>query len=348
MAVYKIKKTENFVVLDKGFLQDASLSWQAKGILALLLSRPADWEVHVSELLQRATNGEHSTRSALNELKTHGYIVFIRNRQGGQFSGSRYYVFEQPQLQSEILEDDFHSSVSLDELPENLAPQEKSPHCDFPHKGNPHVENPHVENPDGGFPHRENQRLLNNNTTKNNNNKERAAEAKEKPWRLSKSQVAAAATFLSVKDGEIGSTLTPYQINCLEALAQEFQPLYPRYATAEALYEELAFEVLDDSFTQCGRDFSKKINVLRKAMQQKKWFQSKRWQKEKTIVEAAKQDEMKHLRDRYYDVRCELNSLLNEQLLCEKQQRALPPELKTQLQTLQAEYEGLKQQLGLE
>ena len=43
------KRPNNFVMLDKTFLEDDRLSFKAKGILAYLLSKPDNWKVIVGE-----------------------------------------------------------------------------------------------------------------------------------------------------------------------------------------------------------------------------------------------------------------------------------------------------------
>ena len=72
--VIRIKKhSNNYVILDKTFLEDDGLTWKAKGILTYLLSRPDGWEVRVSDLVKRSPDGKTSVYSALKELKEAGY-----------------------------------------------------------------------------------------------------------------------------------------------------------------------------------------------------------------------------------------------------------------------------------
>ena len=68
--VIRIKKhTNNFVVIDKGFLDDDRLSFKAKGILAYLLSKPNDWKVIVGNLVAQSKDGKASVYAGLKELK---------------------------------------------------------------------------------------------------------------------------------------------------------------------------------------------------------------------------------------------------------------------------------------
>lgn len=114
-SIVRIKKETNFVVMDKSFLNDTTLSWKAKGIMAYMLSKPDDWTFYISELIKHATDGKASFRSGFNELRDSGYVRRIKKRnEDGTFSWETI-VHEQP-------------------------------HTDFPQVDNPHVEKPHVDN----------------------------------------------------------------------------------------------------------------------------------------------------------------------------------------------------------
>lgn len=81
--IIRVKKdSENpYVMMNKLFLSENGLSWKAKGLLSYLLSKPDDWKIVIESLIKQSTDGERSTRAALNELKEFNYIqrypVFI-------------------------------------------------------------------------------------------------------------------------------------------------------------------------------------------------------------------------------------------------------------------------------
>lgn len=79
--IVRVSKKTNYVVLDKGFLQDKGLSWKAKGLLSYMLSLPDDWEFYLDELEQHATDGMSSLRSGFKELQERGYVSRNRTRQ---------------------------------------------------------------------------------------------------------------------------------------------------------------------------------------------------------------------------------------------------------------------------
>ncbi|MDR3560502.1 MAG: helix-turn-helix domain-containing protein [Negativicutes bacterium] len=98
MSVFHIHKRElPFVQVDKHFINDARLSYKAKGILLYLLSKPDDWKVYESEIAKHAADKLHSVRSGIKELIEFGYITRQKKRnEQNQFMGYDYNVFEQP------------------------------------------------------------------------------------------------------------------------------------------------------------------------------------------------------------------------------------------------------------
>ena len=78
------KKRNNFVMLDKGFLEDSRLSYKAKGILAYLFSKPDNWKVVIKDLMNHAKDGRDSVYAGLKELRTFGYYSKepVRNEKG--------------------------------------------------------------------------------------------------------------------------------------------------------------------------------------------------------------------------------------------------------------------------
>jgi len=98
MSKITTKKTENFVILDKTALNDLELSWQAKGIHSYLLALPNDWQVYLSDLEKRSSDGRDCTKNCLDELVAYGYIsrVGIRNEKGHS-AGYDYTIYEKPQ-----------------------------------------------------------------------------------------------------------------------------------------------------------------------------------------------------------------------------------------------------------
>lgn len=112
------KRPNNFVMMDKSFLEDTRLSYKAKGILAYLLSKPDNWKVIVGNLVNYSTDGKASVYAGLKELKECGYYKKIPIRDDkGHFVRWESTVYECPY-----------------------------PLTDFPEMGNPQMDNPFMGN----------------------------------------------------------------------------------------------------------------------------------------------------------------------------------------------------------
>lgn len=84
MGCFKVHSTKNFTIINNCVFHDKTLSWKAKGILAQMLSLPEEWDYTEVGLAKLAKDGITSTRSALKELETAGYLVrsYIRESDG--------------------------------------------------------------------------------------------------------------------------------------------------------------------------------------------------------------------------------------------------------------------------
>lgn len=120
MPIIRVSKNKEnpFVMLDKRPLNDASLSWGAKGMLAYLLSKPDNWQVNMKHLVGESTNGRDATYTIMRELIGARYCTRVTMRdEAGRVTKTEYVVSEHP-------------------LPEN------------PDTDNPDTENPYVNNTD--------------------------------------------------------------------------------------------------------------------------------------------------------------------------------------------------------
>ena len=92
------KRPNNFVMLDKTFLEDDRLSFKAKGILAYLLSKPDNWKVIVGNLVKYSKDGKSAVYAGLKELTECGYYVKtpIRSEDGRRISRWESTVYEMP------------------------------------------------------------------------------------------------------------------------------------------------------------------------------------------------------------------------------------------------------------
>lgn len=74
MAIYRRVKTERYVIVDNALFEDARLSWEARGVMGYLLSKPDNWQVRTYDLKLHGPAGAHKIGRILNELEQAGYL----------------------------------------------------------------------------------------------------------------------------------------------------------------------------------------------------------------------------------------------------------------------------------
>jgi len=88
-------------VVANSVFNDELLSWEARGLMGYLLSKPDDWQVRLHDLLKRGPAGEHKIRRVLRELSEAGYLRRERiQRVDGTF-GWVTTIYESPALASQ-------------------------------------------------------------------------------------------------------------------------------------------------------------------------------------------------------------------------------------------------------
>lgn len=116
MTVFREEKNENYTRISNHVFKDRNLSWKAKGILTSMLSLPDDWAYSMAGLATLASDGVDSTKSGLQELENHGYLVRKPVKEKGKIKHWDYQIYEKPQLEK---------------------PKEKKPEKEKPPKENP-------------------------------------------------------------------------------------------------------------------------------------------------------------------------------------------------------------------
>lgn len=82
-----------FTVLYNSMIVDKRLSLKAKGLFAVIMSRPEDWEFSVSGLAAFTGVGKDSIRSTLAELERVGYLLRSQAHDSrGKFTGNIYIL----------------------------------------------------------------------------------------------------------------------------------------------------------------------------------------------------------------------------------------------------------------
>lgn len=131
MAVFRVKKTENYTVMSNYHLRDLNLSYKARGILSTILSLPDTWDYTLMGLAKISKDGISSVRAGVIELENAGYITRSQSRdEKGMYTKNIYNVFEIP--------------ISTKKVTDRT--DKPVPSCDFPPTDSTPSENPTTEN----------------------------------------------------------------------------------------------------------------------------------------------------------------------------------------------------------
>lgn len=164
-------KSDKYVTIANAFLKDKELSNKAKGVLAMILALPDDWDFSIAGMVAITKDGETSFRAAINELKEHNYCIMQPVKIAGKYARWKYY---------------FSGDVITEEQLNDFLLVEK-----------PLVENPKVEN-QGQY-----NNILNENNKENkkgDNNKSLShKKGEEKPSRFVKPTVEQIAAYIKEK-----------------------------------------------------------------------------------------------------------------------------------------------------
>lgn len=80
MIIHGPRPERDFTILPNAVLRDDLLSYRARGLLAYLLSMPADWSVSSGRLAIESGEGRDAIRRALRELIDVGYLNLTKQQ----------------------------------------------------------------------------------------------------------------------------------------------------------------------------------------------------------------------------------------------------------------------------
>jgi len=95
-TIFKRKRTSNFTTIPNATLEDSGLTWEARGLLVYLLSKPAEWRVSVSQLIKAGPSSRRIVYRILQELQDTHYIIKTQLNDVGKFGTVCYEVYDEP------------------------------------------------------------------------------------------------------------------------------------------------------------------------------------------------------------------------------------------------------------
>lgn len=138
-STFRSGRKKGFVVLYREAAQDVRLTLEARGLLAMMISLPENWEYTVSGLSVKAGCGKDKIRRLLKELQVVGYLIREQGHdQSGKFSTNIY-----------ILQDEAPLSGNTDngETRQRLEPSTVKPSTDFTTQKNKEENNKDLKDP---------------------------------------------------------------------------------------------------------------------------------------------------------------------------------------------------------
>lgn len=90
-----------YFVMSRHTAQDRNLSFEARGLLSYLLSKPENWEVQIPDLMNEGNCGRDRVYRVIRELTERKYIKREAIRHDNKYAGIRYTVYELPYTDSQ-------------------------------------------------------------------------------------------------------------------------------------------------------------------------------------------------------------------------------------------------------
>lgn len=94
-------KNKDYSTISNVFFKDKNLSLKAKGLLAMVLTLPDNWDFTINGIETITKEGKTAIYSAIDELKEHGYckVTSVRDEKGA-FKGNDYTFIENPYMEN--------------------------------------------------------------------------------------------------------------------------------------------------------------------------------------------------------------------------------------------------------
>lgn len=119
-AIIRRSKNRNYSVICNEVFKDKSLSLKAKGLYAVIMSLPDDWDFSMRGICELSKENYTAVNNAFKELEAAGYCKRCRTTQNGRITGYEYFFFEN-KVTEPCLE------FAKDEAPNDGATETKQP-----------------------------------------------------------------------------------------------------------------------------------------------------------------------------------------------------------------------------
>lgn len=132
-TIFRSNPEHGYTKISNAMLQDTRLSYESRGLLAELLSRPDDWEITVVSIVKGGGAGRDKVYRLFAELEKFGYARANQSRgDGGKFAKHQYNVTDDPKLLIERTASELDAILPLPEKPEAVQPLPEKPDTVIP------------------------------------------------------------------------------------------------------------------------------------------------------------------------------------------------------------------------
>jgi hypothetical protein len=94
MAIIRVNKNKDFVVMSNYHFKEKEMSLKAKGLLSEMLSLPDDWDYSIAGLVAINKESKNTIVSILEELKQYGYLKITKLLPNETKSGRIEYIYD--------------------------------------------------------------------------------------------------------------------------------------------------------------------------------------------------------------------------------------------------------------
>lgn len=139
VRIIRATHDSKFFAMSRQTAQDRSLSWEARGVLCYLLSKPDDWEIQPKDLEQGCAHGK--VYKLLKELRAARYIKLIKVRDDQQRMTSYFYEVYETAFVEETEDEPFAQNQQVDEPLTEIrqVAHEREPLAEIPQAVNRHI-----------------------------------------------------------------------------------------------------------------------------------------------------------------------------------------------------------------
>lgn len=94
--IHKAQVDSNFVVIPNGLAQHRGISFELRGFLLYILSKPTHWKISIKDIQNEGGIGRDKVYKLISEGMKAGYIRRIQEIEGNKFQDVEYEVFPLP------------------------------------------------------------------------------------------------------------------------------------------------------------------------------------------------------------------------------------------------------------